>query len=98
MAPSLPEGWEADCDGNRWFYRHKTTGLVQFSFPDPGDEHTWYGTSSPPAERLPEEKFVSSPQVKKTNTAEQTGTASNESPDRLDEGVTSATLPPGESC
>ncbi|KAK0750880.1 hypothetical protein B0T18DRAFT_58061 [Schizothecium vesticola] len=97
MASSLPEGWEADYDGDQWFYRHRTTGLVQFTFPDPGDEHTWYGTSSPPAERLPEENLLSSPQVKKTNTADQTGTASNETPDGLDEGVTSATLPLGES-
>lgn len=98
MASSLPEGWEADYNGDWWFYRHKTTGLVQFTFPDPGDEHTWYGTSSPPAECLPEENLVSSPQVKKTNTVEQTGIASNETPDGLDEDVTSATLPLGESC
>ena len=86
MAPDR----EADSD-EEWLFYHR-------SMPDPGDEHTWYGTSSPPAERLPEENLVSSPQVKKTNTAEQTGTASNETPDGLDEGVTSATLPLGESC
>ncbi|KAI1470038.1 uncharacterized protein F4812DRAFT_310715 [Daldinia caldariorum] len=35
---NLPEGWEADYDGSRWFYRYKTTGLTQYHFPRPGDE------------------------------------------------------------
>ncbi|KAK6954139.1 hypothetical protein Daesc_004101 [Daldinia eschscholtzii] len=34
----LPEGWESDYDGTRWFYRYKTTGLTQYHFPRPGDE------------------------------------------------------------
>ncbi|KAI2622138.1 hypothetical protein GGS26DRAFT_567884 [Hypomontagnella submonticulosa] len=34
----LPEGWESDYDGSRWFYRYKTTGLTQYHFPRPGDE------------------------------------------------------------
>ena len=35
---ALPEGWESDYDGNRWFYRYKPNGLTQFQFPQPGDE------------------------------------------------------------
>ncbi|KAI1768068.1 hypothetical protein GGR53DRAFT_34381 [Hypoxylon sp. FL1150] len=35
----LPEGWEADYDGTRWFYRFATTGLTQYHFPRPGDEY-----------------------------------------------------------
>jgi hypothetical protein len=55
MASTLLDGWEADYDGGRRFYRHQATGLVQFTFPDIGDEHTWYGgTSSLPAQTLPE--------------------------------------------
>ncbi|KAI1462387.1 hypothetical protein F4805DRAFT_452923 [Annulohypoxylon moriforme] len=34
----LPEGWEADYDGTRWFYRYKATGLTQYHFPRSGDE------------------------------------------------------------
>ncbi|KAI0897755.1 hypothetical protein F4806DRAFT_375939 [Annulohypoxylon nitens] len=34
----LPEGWEADYDGTRWFYRYKATGLTQYHFPRLGDE------------------------------------------------------------
>ncbi|KAI1370853.1 hypothetical protein F4677DRAFT_464868 [Hypoxylon crocopeplum] len=34
----LPEGWESDYDGTRWFYRYKITGLTQYHFPRPGDE------------------------------------------------------------
>lgn len=34
----LPEGWESDYDGQRWFYRYRPNGLTQFQFPQPGDE------------------------------------------------------------
>ncbi len=34
---TLPEGWEADYDGARWYYRYKTTGLTQYHFPKDGD-------------------------------------------------------------
>ena len=35
---NLPDGWEIDYDGSRWFYRFIPTGLVQHQFPNPGDE------------------------------------------------------------
>ncbi len=34
---ALPEGWEADYDGTRWFYRYKPLGLTQYRFPKDGD-------------------------------------------------------------
>lgn len=39
MSGFLPQGWEADYDGSRWFYRYAPTGLTQSKFPKPGDEH-----------------------------------------------------------
>ncbi|KAI1199590.1 hypothetical protein F5X97DRAFT_119266 [Nemania serpens] len=38
MMTGLPDGWESDYDGTRWFYRYKATGMIQFHFPQPGDE------------------------------------------------------------
>ncbi|KAI0023624.1 hypothetical protein F4780DRAFT_58787 [Xylariomycetidae sp. FL0641] len=34
----LPEGWESDYDGSRWFYKYKPTGEIQYHFPRDGDE------------------------------------------------------------
>ncbi len=34
---TLPQGWEADYDGARWFYRYTATGVTQFRFPKDGD-------------------------------------------------------------
>lgn len=34
----LPEGWEWDFDGKRWFYTYKPNGHVQYHFPTEGDE------------------------------------------------------------
>ncbi|CAK7268584.1 hypothetical protein SEPCBS119000_003135 [Sporothrix epigloea] len=39
---SLPQGWESDYDGNRWFFRYKPTGAVQYMFPKEGDEFSVY--------------------------------------------------------
>lgn len=35
---SLPSGWTADYDGQRWFFTYGPTGQSQFQFPRPGDE------------------------------------------------------------
>ncbi|KAK3299376.1 uncharacterized protein B0H64DRAFT_305462, partial [Chaetomium fimeti] len=77
----LPENWEWDYDGKRWFYRYKPTGLIQFTFPKPGDEFPEFvdDTSEPP-DLPPEEKLVSQQQVKRRSTlgesqSKQTSTA-----------------------
>ncbi|KAI8960139.1 hypothetical protein F5Y11DRAFT_330912 [Daldinia sp. FL1419] len=55
----LPEGWESDYDGSRWFYRYKTTGLTQYHFPRPGDEFPeLVGVGFGPLELGPESKLV----------------------------------------
>jgi len=58
-ASAMQEGWKSDDDGSRRFYRHRSTGLVQYTFPYPGDEHPEYDASSPPPDLVPEEKLVS---------------------------------------
>ncbi|KAK4147236.1 uncharacterized protein C8A04DRAFT_25040 [Dichotomopilus funicola] len=67
--PGLPDNWEWDYDGKRWFYRYKPTGLIQFTFPKPGDEFPEFvddfGGGIPDLE--PEERLVSQQQVKKRN-------------------------------
>ncbi|KAH6637017.1 hypothetical protein F5144DRAFT_468749, partial [Chaetomium tenue] len=65
----LPENWEWDYDGKRWFYRYKPTGLIQFTFPKPGDEFPEFvdDTSGPP-DLPPEEKLVSQQQIKRRST------------------------------
>ncbi|KAK4104007.1 hypothetical protein N658DRAFT_504814 [Parathielavia hyrcaniae] len=69
----LPENWEWDYDGSRWFYRYKPTGLIQYTFPKPGDEFPEYIDDSAPAPDLaPEEKLVSQQQVKRRSTLGQT--------------------------
>ncbi|KAK0651701.1 hypothetical protein B0T16DRAFT_489668 [Cercophora newfieldiana] len=93
---SLPEHWESDYDGNRWFYRYRPTGIVQYTFPKPGDEYPEYiDASAPPLDLPPEEKLVSQQQLKRRSTAERSGSLSNKSKDGSNE-VTSATLAKGE--
>lgn len=94
---SLPEHWESDYDGNRWFYRYKPTGIIQYTFPKPGDEFPEYIDASAPRVPLPpEEKLVSQQQLRRRNTAERKGSqASTRTKDDADE-VTSATLSKGE--
>ncbi|KAK3485594.1 hypothetical protein B0T13DRAFT_321431 [Neurospora crassa] len=57
---ALPENWEMDYDGaiSRWIYRFKPTGLVQYTFPKPGDEFPEFvGDLGGPMP--PEDKFMS---------------------------------------
>ncbi|CAK7268777.1 hypothetical protein SEPCBS57363_003264 [Sporothrix epigloea] len=62
---SLPQGWESDYDGNRWFFRYKPTGAVQYMFPKEGDEFSVYCDNfwpvaqsvSPPLEERSERKY-----------------------------------------
>ncbi|KAK7741075.1 hypothetical protein SLS62_010933 [Diatrype stigma] len=53
----LPEGWESDYDGQRWFYRYRPNGLTQFQFPQPGDEFPNFVGDS--IELEPEERLAS---------------------------------------
>src|SRR6187549_1099746 len=65
----LPEGWESDYDGSRWFFRYKPTGNVQFHFPQPGDEYAEFIDSFAPLPDLtPEERLESDRQVKRRAT------------------------------
>lgn len=62
----LPEGWESDYDGERWFYRFKPNGLTQFQFPQPGDEFPNFVGAN--VELEPEERLASERQLRKRNT------------------------------
>lgn len=68
----LPAGWESDYDGSRWFFRYKPTGLVQYTFPKPGDEFPEFPgfmhDFSPPPVLTPEERLESQQQVKRYST------------------------------
>ncbi|KAF7519580.1 hypothetical protein G7054_g13040 [Neopestalotiopsis clavispora] len=67
----LAPGWEADYDGSRWFYRYKSTGLTQYTFPKAGDEfpeHIGSGTES--FGLAPEERLASDRQVKKRGSSD----------------------------
>ncbi|GAB0134534.1 hypothetical protein EsDP_00002901 [Epichloe bromicola] len=67
----LPPNWEWDYDGQRWFYKYKPTGHIQFHFPSEGDEFPDFVQAGEPAPNLaPEERLASQQQVKR-----QTGTA-----------------------
>ncbi|KAG8669543.1 hypothetical protein FPOAC2_08876 [Fusarium poae] len=62
----LPEGWEADYDGRRWFYKYKPTGHIQYHFPKEGDEFPDFIDSFSPAPDLaPEERLESQQQVRR---------------------------------
>ncbi|RYP22349.1 hypothetical protein DL765_001701 [Monosporascus sp. GIB2] len=64
----LPEGWESDYDGQRWFYRYKPNGLIQFQFPQPGDEFpTFVGDNG---ELEPEERLASELQLRQKKAQE----------------------------
>ncbi|KAK3325590.1 hypothetical protein B0H66DRAFT_599742 [Apodospora peruviana] len=88
---SLPENWESDYDGNRWYFRFKPTGFIQYTFPRPGDEYPEYiDVFSPAPELSPEEKLESYHQVKRKNTSGEN--TSKSSATRRKDGLTSATL------
>lgn len=62
----LAVGWEADYDGSRWFYRYKSTGLTQYTFPKAGDEFPEHvGTGHEAFGLAPEERLASNRQVRK---------------------------------
>ncbi|KAI1084187.1 hypothetical protein F5B20DRAFT_287342 [Whalleya microplaca] len=62
----LPDGWEADYDGSRWFYRYKPTGLAQFKFPRLGDEFPeLVGLGFGPLDLAPEDELASEQQAKR---------------------------------
>lgn len=68
---SLPPGWKADYDGQRWFFTYGPTGQSQFQFPRPGDEfpdvfcYAGGGAILPAVELLPEERLESERQVRR---------------------------------
>ncbi|KAL8343399.1 hypothetical protein RB598_004648 [Gaeumannomyces tritici] len=65
----LPEGWESDYDGSRWYYRYKATGMTQFQFPQPGDEFSeYFGSFAGPVSLAPEERLESDRQIKRKST------------------------------
>ncbi|KAJ9157105.1 hypothetical protein NKR19_g3847 [Coniochaeta hoffmannii] len=87
---SLPEGWEFDYDGHRWFYRYKPSGVVQYHFPKPGDEFPEFiDAFSPPPSLAPEEKLESQHQVKRRST---TGDNSGKPGGQRKNGTPGATL------
>ncbi|EMT68174.1 hypothetical protein FOC4_g10012585 [Fusarium odoratissimum] len=62
----LPEGWESDYDGRRWFYKYKPTGHIQYHFPKEGDEFPdFIDTFSPAPVLAPEERLESQQQVRR---------------------------------
>lgn len=63
---NLPPGWDLDYDGSRWFYKFRSSGLTQYTFPQEGDEFPDFVDASAPAPTLaPEEKLESQQQVKR---------------------------------
>lgn len=64
---SLPESWEWDYDGQRWFYKYKPTGHIQYHFPQEGDEFAAFlDTTANSIEPTPEEQLASKQQLKST--------------------------------
>ncbi|KAK4228805.1 hypothetical protein QBC38DRAFT_361227, partial [Podospora fimiseda] len=63
----VPENWEMDYDGKRWFYRYKPTGLIQYTWPKPGDEFPEYvQEGAPPLDLAPEEMLSSQKQRRRS--------------------------------
>lgn len=70
---TLPPGWAADYDGQRWFFRYTATNHTQYHFPTPGDEFpdfSMVGGLSDDEELLPEERLESERQVRKRATVD----------------------------
>lgn len=64
---SLPEGWEWDYDGQRWFYKYNPTGHIQYHFPQEGDEFAAFlNNTTTSIEPTPEEQLASKQQLKST--------------------------------
>ncbi|KAM3505478.1 hypothetical protein MY10362_002927 [Beauveria mimosiformis] len=68
LATDLPDGWEWDYDGTRWFYTFKANGHVQYHFPSDGDEFPDF-VGVVPAALEPEERLASHQQVKRATGA-----------------------------
>ena len=69
MNHTLPDGWESDYDGTRWFYRYKASGITQYRFPQPGDEFPQFiASDAPPVTLAPEELLESQRQVQRSST------------------------------
>lgn len=63
---NLPPGWDLDYDGSRWFYRYRSSGLTQYTFPQEGDEFPDFVDAAAPAPVLaPEEKLESQQQMRR---------------------------------
>lgn len=63
---NLPPGWDLDYDGSRWFYKYRSTGLIQYTFPQEGDEFPDFVDARAPAPALaPEERLESQQQVRR---------------------------------
>ncbi|KAK5662961.1 hypothetical protein OQA88_6373 [Cercophora sp. LCS_1] len=92
---SLPEHWESDYDGSRWFFRYKPTGIIQYTFPKPGDEFPEHiDATAGPLDLPPEEKLVSQQQVKRRSTTD--GQPVQPLVNKETDQVVSATLAKGE--
>ncbi|KAJ2986866.1 hypothetical protein NUW58_g4827 [Xylaria curta] len=67
MMTGLPEGWESDYDGARWFYRYKATGITQYHFPQLGDEFAEFllDAGTGPLVLSPEESLAIEQQAKR---------------------------------
>lgn len=72
MMTDLPEGWESDYDGTRWFFRYKATGSVQYHFPQPGDEYAEFllDAGIGPFQLTPEENLLVDQQTKRRSISE----------------------------
>ncbi|CAK7241239.1 MAG: hypothetical protein STHCBS139747_002699 [Sporothrix thermara] len=96
---SLPEGWESDYDGNRWFFRYKATGAVQYIFPKEGDEFPEYFDNFGPISQsytpTPEERLESDRQRRKLGMPKRTPSSSTTARNRDDEPM-SATVGRGD--
>ncbi|KAL6849248.1 hypothetical protein ACO1O0_008781 [Amphichorda felina] len=68
----LPQGWEWDYDGARWFYTYKPTGHIQYHFPNEGDEFPDFVDAASPVPQLaPEERLESQQQVRRHSSQHQ---------------------------
>lgn len=77
---TLPPGWAADYDGQRWFFKYAATNHVQYHFPKAGDEFPDFASFGDgldclsltgvmgAAELLPEERLESERQVRRHET------------------------------
>ncbi|KAH6893178.1 hypothetical protein B0T10DRAFT_267246 [Thelonectria olida] len=74
----LPEGWEWDYDGKRWFYKYKPTGHIQYHFPKEGDEFPDFVDAAAPVPVLaPEERLESQQQIKRQTSTSRSGGGSS---------------------